>query len=332
MIDRPTASLIRQYVDGELPAEQTAHLQQQMDSDPELREAVQSQLRFERLLRQRIAAVMGTQAPATPPDMVDRIKAIWAADDALNAAAPVSEPAPVLPASNERRPSGWGGGGLNRLFVGPQRANIFAVAATLAIITSAVLWGIFGRSIDDFAPVQQTDLVTEVAEFADQEHERLAHDQQRLRERAEYLDTADAQLKLSEWLGVPVEPFDLSELGYVFAGAGRCDMPVKEPSGYFLYRKVSNGEMRPMVSIFVAPNLGYCRKMCRENKGKGSCRWEALDERSGASKCKRKVLCATDGNVVYLLVCCDKRDAAALSELIAAALDRFTGDPPLNSN
>lgn len=310
MNQQPTPSQIRQFVDGELSPEHAAKLERMLRDHPELREDFEVHARFERLLRKRVAAAMLAQAPEAPEGLAERVRAAWAAEQLIAASA---VPKPALPVRKQVTAAGYKRQGL---FANPYRANVLAVAATLLLITGAVLWGIFGRTIDDVATPSERDVLADLAMFVDEEHVRLAHSD-RLHDWLQYATFVDAQQQLSQWLGVPIGMFDLTDLGYSFAAGGTCNLPASTPAGHLMYRKeMTNGERQPMVSLFVAPKRGGCSKISDSLDPA----WKAIDPL--ATGCKKTILCASDGEVVYLLVCCENSDVQAVSGSIAAAFER----------
>ena len=206
---------------------------------------------------------------------------------------------------------------LARLLAAPHHANIAAVAAVLALITGAVLFGIFGRTIDD-VPVPRTgDVVAGVAQYVDDEHSQCTASREHILRESIWQTRREAEIGMSELLGAPVIAFDLSALGYEFVGAGGSHVPVEsQPSGHLIYRKQVNGRPGPMASVFMAPVRGGCRSICA-NLQPGE--WQIAK-----ASCKRRVLYSTDSRLVYFLVCCDERDQGAISEAVtlAQAVDR----------
>jgi hypothetical protein len=188
----------------------------------------------------------------------------------------------------------------------PDRANFLAVAATVALVAGAVLYGIFGRSIDEVPPL---DIVSAAAIYAGEEHGICRN------ERATYQTESEAAAGLTEWIGAPVTVFDLSDLGYSFVGGAHCEMPVPARSAHLTYRKrpVPPDNRRPMISVYVVSKKATCGSdlCCDLQPGQWCSNLKA------AAACRRTVLRATDGRVVYFLVCCDERDLDAVKNKIA---------------
>jgi hypothetical protein len=208
---------------------------------------------------------------------------------------------------------------------GAPRTNIFAIAATLALISGAVLFGIFGNTIDDI-PIQpaNVDLVAEVAIVAGSEHDQFATDSELLQAQNAYRSVSMAEDELSKSLGSPVHIADLSSLGYEFCGAGPCSLPIDADSGHFVYRKtVPEGERSPMVSVFVFPNKRKCgTKIC---DGQPCGEWIVAKE--PCKKCRHRVLRNSDGNLVYLLVCCADKDLNSVGNVVASSLSTPAAGP-----
>jgi hypothetical protein len=265
----------------------------------------------ERNLQHAIGRVMGSVH--APQSLRAQIQ-LTLANTPSNAANAVSQESPVAGRIESagafravRTRSAW------RLFDAPQRANILAVAAVLALIVGAVLFGIYGRSIDDVPAQRPVDVVGNVAVFADTEHTECTTDKEHVQQESTWRTLAETEVGMTELLATRVRAFNLADLGYEFVGAGRCDAPLdKQPSGHMIYRKIVNGVPGPMVSIFVAPVRGCCKSVCA-NLLPGE--WQAAK----AASCKRRVLYSTDGKLLYFLVCCDERDLAGVGRAITAA-------------
>jgi hypothetical protein len=274
-----------------------------METDEPLRLHVE----FERSLRERVAAVMGGQAGAAPQGLSARIRQAMAGAGGQAG----SSTAAAIPARIEKSrrsvPGRW------RSWVQePSRANALAVAASLLLVGGAVLFGILGRPIDDWArPPESGDLVAASALWAAQEHAKCADPGRRSRKlvvREPRLVAADLGRYLST--GFPALP-DLSGLGYSFVGAGHCEVPGSDASGHMLWERRSEGLVQ-QVSVFVVRDDG-------QFPGLLPLQWVAAD---GGPQCQRQVLQATDGRIVYFLVCCDERDLGPVSRLILP-LQRF---------
>ena len=202
--------------------------------------------------------------------------------------------------------------GLGWLFRGPARANVFAVAATLMLVAGAILFGIFGRSIDDVPRLTTADLVSRAAVAASGQHDECTSGKMTTPEQTRTL----AQTQLTSYLKVdpPIQVFDFDDLGYKFIGSNACDMRLPERCGQLVYKSTKPGEHTPMVSVFIVPNRGECGKMCN---GGDLSRWSAAE---AAVKCNHRVMYSNDRRLIYFLVCCNENDLDALSQRIAQTL------------
>jgi hypothetical protein len=324
MPDPTDATLIRQYADGELTPDEAAAFEQRLQSDPDLRAAVE----FERTLRTRVAAVMQTDAPAAPADLADRIHAALAGADSTQAAdapdAPDATPArpetgpvagrigPGAPPAAAAAAHDRGTGGSRR-----PRANIFMIAATLVLVAGAILIGIFGPSIDQLPPAG--DLVVDAADWVSSEHGRCTTDTDVVDTKLSWHDPAEARRQLAAHLQVSEVsiPLALEEIGYEFVGAGRCMLPAGGlKSGHMLFERSANPPAGPaMLSLFVVPDVGQYNRGLRLGMIPG--RWYTTD---GGPKCARMIRRTTDGAVVYFLVCCDEGDLGVAEQTIGLQL------------
>jgi anti-sigma factor RsiW len=224
---------IRLLADGELPPEGERAVRAAIDASPEGR----ARLEFERALRARVERVMSDDA--APAAVRERIMA------ALTAGASGDAP---------RHPRLARAGSI---FRGPTRANVFAVAASLAIVAGAVLFGVFGPPLLPHAQTSELDPFRPVKDaviYTSGEHGRCVGSRGALEDKIEYTSPAEGARALAAHLGVgTVRLFDLSPLGYQFIGAARCGVPPREqPSGHMLYR--SDGGA--MISVFIQRDAG----------------------------------------------------------------------------
>lgn len=302
MTERPDPTLIRLCCDGEATPEQAAQLREYMAANPDCCCHVESQMECERKLRESIRNLMSA-CPCAPADLRECICKLIN-EESSQAAGVVGRIDHSGP-ERQRRQSA-----LRALFSNTQSANWIAVAATLMLIAGAVLFGIFGRTIDDVRPVGP-DLVSEAALYAEQEHRNWASGK-----KAALNASADAERQLSQWLGAPMKVFDLRAAGYEFIGAEPSDMPVPAKSVHLVYRKIGEpGARLPMLSVFVVQDKGQCRGKLCENQKSGT--WSCITERN--TKCKKRVMRGTDGNLVYFLVCCDDKGIDSLAQQMTLA-------------
>jgi hypothetical protein len=279
-------TILRRYSDGELGAEESRRVESLLPGDLEAQRTVE----FERRLRRRIALVMGE--PSAPDGLRERLRLAIDAEEAVDSSVPSRGPF--------------------RIFAAPRAANVWAVAASLALVVGVVLYGVFGPQIDELgaSPRPSADLVAEAARHVTEQHHRCAGDYEEMLARIEHRSPAEAALAISERLGVDrVTVFELSEFGYEFMGDGSGDMPSSDPSAHLIYRRVDD-ERPAVVSIFIVANrsgkLG-CWREGRRQPGKWHC-------------CDGRVLRAVDESLVYFLVCCRSDDRERVAQLIADSL------------
>ena len=291
MTNPPTTKEIRLYVDGELTPEESARLESLSENDEELRQGVD----FERKLKGHISDVITSQAGTAPGELASQIRAKLDLADLT-----VMESKSPQPRSAR--------------LVGPKRANLFAVAATLMIVAGAVLFGIFGRSIDDIRPVPDTDVITDSTEFVAGEHDRCANDEVSRDQKISITDSTTAFQFIARHLGTTSVPvIDLSDIGYEFAGAGPCGVPSAERSAHVMFRrKQSVDGMSHMVSLFMVPDSGQFRSngCCGVIPGK----WI---ECAGDPSIDRRVLISSDGRIALFLCCCDEKDLERIARAIS---------------
>lgn len=239
---------VRLYVDGELAADDAARLERLLEADSLLRRQVAAEQR----LRESIGRSLRASAPA---DLLGRIQTALAAAPA-EAPSPETDaeaPRPQLPGarrSGASRPrSAWHP---RRWFVGPQRVNVFAVAACLMLVAGAVLVGIYGRTIDQLRWQQPVDVAgLDLLELAQQEHARSGDAAQTKKECCMH-SPAEAVTKLQSMFGPGVEVPDLSAAGFLFDGGKFCRFH-DQPLPQLMYRSATGG---PRISIFIAKDLG----------------------------------------------------------------------------
>jgi anti-sigma factor RsiW len=287
------------YCDGECTPEQRVQVDQATAGDPQMQARLRQQLDGNARLKKSLCALSGKSEFRAPSGLRQRLNAAF--DQAGESVEPLKMTA------RRWRFAGW--------LQEPRRANAFAVAATLLLVAGAVLYGIFGRSIDEVGPLDPNAVFAEAAKFAESEHNRCAGSDQVLREKARINELSTAEADLGRWVGAPVRIADLSDLHYEFVGAGHCSMPVSPRSGHILYRHTSRiSKQAPMVSVFVFPNRGLCGgNLCQGMDC--HCWYPCVSD-----ECKHRVLRSTDGKLVYVLVCCNDGDIDAVAETIKRAL------------
>ncbi|MHC5113130.1 MAG: anti-sigma factor family protein [Planctomycetota bacterium] len=213
---------VRRYVDGELAPAETAAFEERLARDSELTARVRS----ERALRGLVERAMDVETPA---DLAERVRA-----------------------SLDDEPIRVGSGGW---LEGPKRANVFAVAASIALIAGAVLFGILAPSIDELNTSVGTDLVAETIRGVADEHHRCASLQTRRDAKVRIVDPKRAVQELVRRFGEEVPVIDLEPMGYRFVGLGEGleRIPESMQLVYTHRGRGSDGCPEGMLSIFVMP-------------------------------------------------------------------------------
>jgi anti-sigma factor RsiW len=270
MID---ASSIRAYADGELSPQEAAAFEKRLAADPDLA----ARVRFEAALRGAVGRSMAS--PAGGID-AEALRAAMAGAGEIGEVAP-SVAGRVAPARRSR-------------------VNVFAVAACLALVCGAVLYGIFGQPIHlirGTSPGDGSGTIATTAAAAVREHSRCAINQKAADAKCGYHDEQAIHDALDPRLGAPVPIIDLRAAGYDLAGAGPCGLePTPDHTVHLLYRHASGG---PCVSIFVQPDVGMLELI------------EGRFRESGAQ-------CAAllKGDLVLIIVACNPTDLPAIEALV----------------
>lgn len=303
MSESITSRAVRQYVDGELGAEEAGLIEQAMAASPLLREQVQ----FEQRLRDHLGSVMQAEVPSAPPGLIERVRSELAGAEIAGPEVHVIgqiEADVGASSSTTGRRRGW---------MLPQRINVFAVAATLLLVAGVVLVSIFMPPIDQWRHDRTMASVTDVAEYVSGEHSRCAGDLLIAERKAHYRTAATAEAALHEYLQRPIRVFELDSaaLGYRFIGGGECDLPAAERSCHLIYIRQRPGEPPARLSVFIEPDVGQFQEC------DGCPDWQACECASGTGG---KVMFASDGSLVYFLVCCDSGDLKPVAEAIAMQL------------
>lgn len=218
------SNLIRQYSDGELSEEQSAQVEQYLQDHPEDKAIVDS----ERKLRSSIKTALIADCPNAPAGLEDKIKADFA-----------NESQEETYAYSQKA---WS--------FGPNKANVFAVAASIALVIGAVLFGIFGNPID--RPNMVVSRASEAAESVGMEHIYVATTKGCLEDMAGSgcNNSASARKEYCTQLGSDNLPkIDLSLAGYEFKNGMKCEVPHCETSYHLIYRQIKG---RGLVSIHIA--------------------------------------------------------------------------------
>ncbi|MCA9291466.1 MAG: hypothetical protein KDA25_10080 [Phycisphaerales bacterium] len=281
-------NLIRRYADGELAPEDAARVEAAVRSRPDLA----GMLATERRLREQVGRVMADADPV-PVGLADRIRLAMVRESARTSAG--------------RHPAAL------------HRSNLFAIAATLALITGVVLIGIFGPSIDSLQN-HRPDVVASAAAYAATEHHKCATCRETTEKRCTYCTAPDASRELSTYLAADVCIVDLGDLGYKFIGGGRCGFPHAERAAQLIYeRPRDDGKPGERVSIFMVPvnaelDLGGLPTLSRLAAG----RFRMVPE---GDQCPSEVLIARDARLVFFVVACNSGDYDEILRRIEPQLD-----------
>jgi len=292
----PEAHHLRLYVDGELSPEEVAAVEAAIAADPALEAAV----RFERSLRNAVAR--SQQAQAAPADLTARVRAaidsceeVEPAD--LKIVETMADPA-ISPAAPGR--NWW-------ILRNPTRINYLAVAACLAIVGAAILFGIFGEPlVRQWQAGPEVSITTAIQQAID-DHNRCVYSA--LEQAARLTSNAPREIAtlMFERLGRAAPLFDLTDVGYVVAGAGPCPLPpTPQESIHIMYRR-ANGEPG-QVSVFIQPDHGQFETLLPG---------AAFHPPDFESCLERGASCAFrhDG-FVYLLIACDAADAPDIERVV----------------
>lgn len=288
----PTARQLNLYCDGELSPEECRRIEAQLaDSSP-----LRAQVEFQRRLKQRLVAVLESEAGPAAADLARRIREGNAADQAV---------APRPPgAARAHRP--W--------WRAPQRANVFAIAATLALVAGAVLVGIYGPSIDSWGGRTIVDATAEAAAAVAGEHATSSTDAATAARRWICRTPGEAGEQLGQLLGTFGQVMDLRDVGYEFAGASPCQVPHCDHGCHLFYRRI--GERPGMVSLHVVSDGPHIA--LRSTPDLPLPLPTELIPASAA--CRRDVLVWTHGRRCYLLVVCVAEDALPVARRMQETL------------
>lgn len=267
--DFDPALLARLAADGELSPAQAGALERLSDSPGSM---TSERVAFEHALRDSVARVMGDAPPA--PDAL-RERVLRALHE--NPEQPASDPIPFRP-NEHARPSSH---------AGPFRLGWILAAAAMVAVTALVLWMPNPSGPNALGPGGQRGSILPAAtaerlvSFLDTNHDKCANfgdifkQKMFARTNAEAAKAAIEILhKVPDVLSFP-DP-RLSELGYEFAGLGRCGVPGTGQSAHLIYRSVVVIEA-PAISLFVQEDTGelpldgtccYCAGLCKDGKKK----------------------------------------------------------------
>jgi anti-sigma factor RsiW len=291
MNEHPTAKTIRLFLDGELPDAEAREVEQKVQLDPRLGRGVA----FERNLREHVRGVLLDQA--APAGLDDRIRQALAGD-----------PKPQ-PATTDRA---W--------WRSPNRANVFAVAASLTLVLGAVLFGILGPQIDTLRAPIAPGAAVEAAAAAAGEHVIVATSAMEAPLPSRAPD--EVEQLLAPYLGPSTRIFDLSDLGYEFVTGGPCTLPNCEQGCHLFYWKT---EGQPgLVSLHVMPDRGQCESLREAFGGELPLHTGLVPQSHG---CQKDVVVWSHEGRTYLLVVCIHRDIQPVVQRMQERLVGAAGSP-----
>ena len=296
MNDGSMINLIRLYCDGELDQEQVKQVEQHLQEHPEDRKLLES----ERLLRERIGAVMKDACSSAPADLSQQIRERL--DDA--------------------EPAGYS---FAHWFRDPRRANVFAVAASLFLVAGAVLFGILGPRLDDqvtrqAGPGQAIEAAASVA----REHVAAAVDGDRIARMVPHFRRAETKLAFEQYLKASLTVFDLQDAGYRFVEAMKCAVPHCERGCHFLYRRI--GEVPALISLHIVPDDGQF-DLSEGEPLNGELTWASARFPRNRD-CPQDVIMFSDGKLAYLVVACIRDDAEKVVRVMQEELIEAGWDSP----
>ncbi len=276
---------IRLYVDGEMSPADAAALESDASTDAALRVRIDA----ERSLHQAVRRTLVDADGAAPANLVERVQTAWAADRLTETA----------PAATTPR----GSGEASRWSISPGRANLFAIAASLLLVTGVVLVGVFAPSIDRLIQnnVNDVDLVRMSAQYAAQEHGRCASCEETRARATRFEGVAESEDNLTRWLQADVRVVDLEAYGFRYLGAGPCTLPEATRAGHLMYERVEDGKVHGRLSVFVTP------MSAKYNLDQFAAAEESSEKKFSAIQCAQKVMVASDRQLVYFVVACDTR-------------------------
>ncbi|MHC4990792.1 MAG: hypothetical protein ACYTGC_07400, partial [Planctomycetota bacterium] len=257
-------------------------------------DALRQRVAFERSLRERVGTLM--RSSSAPADLASRVRKALAEEVTPTAAAPSG--------SVTTSRSWW--------LTSPRRSNALAVAASLLLVSAAVLWGIFGRPIDSVSE-NGADLVADALQWVSKEHLRCAVDEDARASKGGETSRMEIQRSFERFLASPFPVVTLDHLDYALTGGGRCIVPGHERSVHLMYRRPpSGGEPAAMVSLFAVPDVGqFDFQPAPLIPGQ----WYSM----GGDGTGPSVNCMTDGFLVIFLVCCDVDDVPSVATSIGTA-------------
>jgi anti-sigma factor RsiW len=310
MSEPPTAETLRLYSDGELPDDEARQVEEQLRQQPRLK----ARVAFERQLKQRVAQVMRAECPTVPAELTDRVRQALTDGEGLAGAGASRAIAGRVGGEAEPESRAW--------WRGPNRANFFAVAASLALVAGAVLFGILGPQIDTLRRQRTTNVAGEAAAAVAGEHVKATAGLTTMIEESRFRTRDEAWRGLGSFLDPSARVFDLSDLGYDFVMGSACEVPNCE-SGCHLFYFRSQGTPG-LVSLHVVPDRGQCE--VRVDSFGGSLPLDTGVIAQGP-ECQKDVLMWNHAGYSYLLVVCVSEDVPKVAKRMQEALLGL-GSPP----
>lgn len=253
MSQRPTITELRLFVDGELPPEDAVRIERHLGGDPQARAFID----FERQLRARVAETFAAERPIAPTWLASRIHQssamaretevpiagrVGAADGSVDrdaVASPViieAAPPPVTPGQISR-----------------QRINVFAVAASLALVAGTVLLGLLGSPIDSSAQAHSAHLQQAATKVA-MEHLNVRISPSIRRQALTFDSCAESNREFSKFLDMTIVIPELDDIGLDFVGGGLCEVPHCEHACHVVYQRTGSNEL---VSLHLVTGDGH---------------------------------------------------------------------------
>ena len=298
----PTNESIRLYCDGELTPQEAQRIEQQLRQDPH-REACAE---FERRLHEHVGAVLRQESPSAPPDLAGRVRR------AMTGAASSDDPAPLR--VGPRSPAGEA----RRWWHGPNRANVFAVAASLALVAGMVLFGIFGPQIDSWRGRSLIDVAAEAAAAVAGEHVAARSNPDPVSVGLAFPSAEAATRGLAPFLDGSAAILDLSHLGYEFVGGSMCHVPHCERGCHLIFRR--GGDRPGLITLHIAPEPKDFE--IRGNAFSGSMPMMPIktDIVPKGLDCPMEVVVWTHGNRSFMLAVCVSDDVEEITRHMQTAL------------
>ena len=302
MSNVPTAKEIRLFCDGELTLPEAAGIESKLRDHPRANALSD----FERDLKKRVATTL-KDGSAPPAGLADRIREALAAQgnvagevDAVGRLGPPSD----APAPYRTPHRAW--------WKAPLHANAFAVAATLVLVAGAVLFGIFGQTIDEIRQPPPIDIAAAAAGVAAEHVVAVTREDGPPVPR--YRTTEDAGRELADSLGEAGCVYDLSDIGYTFVGGDTCKVPLCKSGCHLIYRQTAG---QGLISLHVVP-----KPVGLQTQGTVGLNVLPLptDKIAMDANCQMDVLVWNHGDRCYLLSVCVPRDAQQIALRMQKAL------------